>query len=394
MLVQLAFSLFQPAVADEFIESISDPIELEISAGWPRTFPMEDGSGWHLLYAMGGRYYRVDMSNDLFAEDIARDELTPPSALPETGLKDHSISQCPDGTYLHVASANVTNPNDSAYAFRYDSDFSFLSSSALEEEVTTRDHNDLPSLCSDELDVTVFGGPAGGGIDVLSTFFHINDDSTPGDTVDVLNVPRTAGNTLLWDGDIGGMWVVELDNTNYMDITLLDTDLQPQEMISMFVLPEGHTGGWPQAAIRVGEYWLVAFITQDLPGTWNGLVGDVMLGIFDIRWEVQETYRLTELSSPNGAMTPGLSRRNDTLILTFDKGVVPHIVEVKLNTETFEVDEDPFSYSGDTDEDGGGNGGGDCGCASSQSPAFSWLSLALGLGLAAQRRRKPATTQG
>ena len=98
MLFQIAFSLFQPAIADDFIESISDPIELEISAGWPRTFPMEDGSGWHLLYAMGGLYYRVDMSNDLWAEDIGRDELTPPSAIPETGLKDHSISKCPDGT--------------------------------------------------------------------------------------------------------------------------------------------------------------------------------------------------------------------------------------------------------------------------------------------------------
>ncbi len=400
-LVSIAFT---PAVdAADFFDSIGEPIEMPLASGWPRTFPKDDGSGWWFLAAQGGNYNLMTMSND-YVLDTTHNPITPPTAdLDNDGqmdpvLKDHAITRCPDGTYLHTASANLTCPscNDSLYAFRYDADFNLLSWSAIEERETSRDHNDMPVSCGYGLDLTCAGGTTNYGIDIVATFFRINADSTPGESKELINTPKTGGNTFIVDEVTHNLHIVELDNTYEMRISTLDQDLEILDVNYALVLEQGHKGGWPQAVLRVEDTYLVAFINQGGPGEWMGLVGDVNIAFFDSEWNLKESVQVTNLEpSSGGAMTPGLSLRDDTLLLTFDKNVVPHVVVMDLNMEAFgEEDPDsgdpnPDTSGSDSGSDTSGSGnkkdGASCGCSSRQNTPQPWLAL---LGFAAFRRRK------
>jgi MYXO-CTERM domain-containing protein len=296
-----------------------------------------------------------------------------------------------------VASANLECPgcNDSAYAFRYSADFELLNWAALEEREDSRAHNDLPVSCGYGMDLTVFGGAANYGIDVLSTFFWINDDATAGNSHDILNTPNTAGNTFLIDEDTHNLHIIELNSTWEMRISTLDSDLNIVNVEYENVLEEGQKGGWPQAVLRVEDTYMVAFVNQGSPGEWQGLVGDINIAFFDLEWELKESVQVTELEPSGGAMTPGLSRRGDTVLLTFDQNVVPHLVVLDLNMDAFgSVDTDTGTPGDDTggDDTGGDDTGGDsytpkaCACSAGPTSASSWLALGM-LGFIRRRRR-------
>ena len=379
-----------PVEAGDYIKSVEDPIELHLAGGWPRVIPHEDGESWYLLWAMGGQYSMVPMSSDLWAEDFGRKDLT-------------------DGT----VDTNVSEPNDSAYAFRYDDNFDLVSWSTLEEEVNTQAHNDMPVACSPNLRVTVFGGQQ--GPDVLSTFFMMDDNANEIGTTQMLNVPQTGGNSFLVEPETGNLLIVEIeDNTDEIDVTRVDVTTNPWtvlEVVNATVLSGGEKGGWPQAVIRVNDFYIVAFINQ---GSDNpGLLGDVMLAVFDFDWNLLEVQQVT---STSGAMTPGLARRGNTLIVSYDRNVAPHILEVTLDAGAFGLDGGDTGLpwdTGDTDEpwiedtgtgsdtgspgddtaggsDSGEEGGSDakgCGCSTSPiGPGLAWTVLGLA-GLLVHRRR-------
>jgi len=356
--------LGSPAEGGTYIQSFQSPITLPMSGGWPRVFPDPETDGYHFLWAQGGNFSLVPMSSSLWAQDFNRVDLT--AGTVNHMLKDHSISPCPSGGYLHIASANVSAPNGSAYAFRYDDDFNLVSWSTIEESIPQsgyawRAHNDMPSACSDHFMATVFGGQDGAngtGPNVISYFFMFDDNVNTIDTTELTNVPQTGGATFLVEEETGDLLIIEIqDNTDVMDITRVDVSSTPfsvTSVISHQVLFGGDSGGWPQAALRVNDYYIVAFINQG--NGHPGLVGDVVLAVFDFNWNLLETEQVT---SSHGAMTPGLARRDDQLVVVYDYQVVPHVVEVTLDSAAF----GGLEESDDADGDGYDSisaGGDDC----------------------------------
>ena len=121
VLVALALFPVSTASADDYVLEISEEVHLEgIGGGWGRAFAVGDGS-WHYLFGGGGDYRYLPLTADYdftFSETV---DLTG-----RTDLVDHSISLCPDGTYLHMASGAVIVSDDSAWGFRYDSEWNLI----------------------------------------------------------------------------------------------------------------------------------------------------------------------------------------------------------------------------------------------------------------------------
>ncbi|MGC6509781.1 MAG: hypothetical protein ACON4U_15260, partial [Myxococcota bacterium] len=91
--------LISLAIADPFVHSISDAIDLEIGGNW--SIPLIHNNNWHIALAQEGDLLLAPLEEGSwfipFEEAI--------SLTGRTDLSDHSLRQCPDGSWLHVASA-------------------------------------------------------------------------------------------------------------------------------------------------------------------------------------------------------------------------------------------------------------------------------------------------
>jgi hypothetical protein len=330
MIASVAF-LAGPAHAQDFITQVGPDLNLGMNGGWPRVFPDRDGDGWHFLWAQGGNFHMVEMTENYVVVDANRKTLTPVNE-----LKDHAITACPQGGYLHIASANLETENDTAYAFRYDDDFDLLAWSVLEERVEGRDHNDMPVACGPPGDLTVFGEVIPGNA-VLSTFFDVQDDAT-GEVVATLpDVPRTPGLSLRWEPETKNLLVFEVNNTSHMDITRLDRNLQFLETHSVQVMGDTDRGKWPQGSLRIGDYYMLAYVVQGYNVGWDSLAGNIWVAVLDRDFNVLQTEKVTQNTPPDGGMIPGLARRGETVLVVYDKSVVPHVVELRIDLEAFGV---------------------------------------------------------
>ena len=381
MLITVFFLSASPASAQTYITQVAEPVISAdefgctpdngcnpVSGGWPRTLWYDDVNGdcpplpertswrdsqhldtdctgWKLLYAQGGNYKMVhvpDVSDVSTIADFQYQEIAPSGE-----LRDHAFTRCPSGNYLHTASANLDSPNDSAYAYRYDKDLNPIYSGAIEERAAERAHNDMPLACSPLGHLTAFGNAAPESeaeedvdINVYTRYFWLGQDGATVRTKDLVDMPRTAGCTFHWDPDTKHLLVVEMDRTHEMVISELDTDLNMRHLRTVTVLPEFHRGGWPQGFLRIGDYYMVAFVNQGTPGEFVGLVGDIWVAVFDRSWNLMEAQATTDFDyGPNagGAMTPSLSRHGDKVLLSFDWNVHPGLQQITLDLDAFGV---------------------------------------------------------
>jgi MYXO-CTERM domain-containing protein len=344
-----------PAQAQDFITQIGPDLNLNMIGGWPRVFPDRNGDGWHFLWATGGNFHRVPMTDNYEVVDFNRHSLTPIDE-----LKDHAITACPQGGYLHIASANLETPNDTAYAFRYNDDFDLLAWSVLEERVEDRDHNDMPVACGPPGDLTVFGIATPGNA-VLSTFFEVQEDATGVVLATLPDVPRTAGLTLRWEPETKNLLVFEVDNSTHMDITRLDRNLQILETHSVQVMGDTDRGKWPQGSLRIGDYYMLSYVVQGYNSGWAALAGNIWVAVLDREFNVLQTEKVTQNTPPDGGMTPGLARRGDTVLVVYDKSVVSHLVELKIDLDAFGVTDGDTGGYWETGLDTGGEDTGDSG---------------------------------
>ena len=135
------------ALSQEYIVSAGEPVRLRV--GCLHGPGIHTGDQWKVAFATNGSFWPQDLTQQ--TEEIQH----PGAHWGSTGLeqdrkdtKDHAILRCPDGTYPHIASANVIEQNDSAYAWRYDENFSIIASTTMAEGDTTRNHNDMVMVCS------------------------------------------------------------------------------------------------------------------------------------------------------------------------------------------------------------------------------------------------------
>ena len=373
-----------PVRADSFIREVGPSTELESAGTWARAIPMEDG--WRIAYASGSAYMVADLVNesgDLDGWLIDKSNQTRLTPEDFTLLKDHAIKRCPDGTYLHTASANLTSQNDSAYAWRYDENFEVIGHSEIELETPDRAHNDMANICSHLAQGVAF--PSTGYGDEENLFFYLDDDAAPNGTTSLPGEPRMSGGAFLTDVQENLIYAIGFGlYTRDMYVLTYDENFEQVDQAQVAVL-EGYRSYWSQGFLQVGDYFLVALmgaedsnpdgdVVPDPPNP-SSDAGNVWLLVLDRDWNKLEEIQLTDHEPHLAGMRPWLARKGDQVLMTYDAMTEHSVVEIRLDIEAFGLTENspdtgvnpdfiPYYYGAD---DTGASGGGKCGDCSTVS---------------------------
>ncbi len=369
--------------AAPIVRSVSDEISTGLGGNWARAWPADDG-GWDFLWAAGGDYVLLPMTADLAVTDFDRVRLTGRS-----NLVDHAITRCPDGSWLHGASANLDDFNDSAYAFRYDADFALTAEATVEERVTTVQHNDLAALCSGPRSGLAFAAQDG------AVFFPVATDGAVGAPVSLPDAPRLTGGAMYYEAESDTIIAINFEFRGPLTLVRYTPDFELVERRDIDAVEAPHTGYWAQGLLRVGDVYIVAHMARDESQGWQSDEGDVWLTFFDTAWNVLERHQISHNTAPLGGMRPGLARRDDQLLVFYDKEVQPRVFDVRLDLAAMGVD--GTEDSGGTWDSGTDTGvpygdmiadKGACGCASGGGAVPAWAILGVAL---ARRRRSVAS---
>ena len=179
----VAFLLAPIALAGDPIVSVGTEVVMPLGGGWARAFPADEG--WNLLFAAGGDYNVLPMTDALTINDRDRRGI-----IGRTDLKDHAIARCPDGSFLHVGSANLHVDNDSAYADRLDESFNRVASGTVEEGNSARQHNDPALICAPVGEGVMYMDKQG---QATATLFEIDGSAVMTGTRNLDGTPRVMG---------------------------------------------------------------------------------------------------------------------------------------------------------------------------------------------------------
>jgi hypothetical protein len=345
--------LIATASAAPMIASVGEDVTLSLGGGWARAVPAGDGS-WRLLWAAGGDYNVVPMTADLVAVD--RDRLT---LTGRSDLQDHAFAPCADGSWLHVASASVDVESDTLYAWRNDADLEPLEAGSVAAG-TSGQHNDPAALCAGADVGLDLAGVGFGKVNV----YRLGEDAATTETVELYDAPQLMGGSILWEEETASIVMLGVVGTSPLRIVRYDADLQLVEAREMDLPPEGEHAYWPQSVVRVGVWYVVAYMSRDLEAGYTLDTGNVHLAVFDLGWNLAETAQVTDWAPPEGGMRPSLALQGDRLVVLYDRANTPHAVPVTLDLAAFGLDagDDPAG------EDPGGDDAGDDDAGSPDEP--------------------------
>lgn len=371
------------AATDPVVE-IGAPVPLGQGGAWSRPLPRPDGS-WLLAFATQDGLFAAPLLHDGTLEGWTLQRDARWALTTQPGLKDHAIARCPDGTYLHVASANTDQPNDTAWAFRTDADLQPVAASAISLADAALAHNDMPIVCSASFQGTVFasmGGTPG------NVWYGIGPDATLSETLPLASDPRSNGSGLLADGDrlhhVGYGWPPDSAWINSYD-----AELQLSEQRQVRLLEGPLEGFWPQGFLRVGGLHLIAVMGHDPDAGGQPLTGEIWLVVLDAEFEVVARHALTAFLPGQTAARPWLARQDDLLLVGFDQDNESHVQAVRLDLEGAGGVDDTGGAGGGRDDAGDGEGDDDkgSGCAT-PGGAGTLPGALLGLAGLARRRRR------
>jgi hypothetical protein len=390
----LALLLTAAALAQTFIVDAAEPVSLRVAGTWTRALHTDDG--WKLAFGTADTFWLSDLEQAT-ADDPTSWVLTGDRTdlQDRSGTKDHAISRCPDGTWLHVASANVTEPNDSAYAWRHAADFSLLASVTLEEGATERMHNDMVIFCSRLGTGAVFPASGlGGGIG--NTVFPLDDDLSIGGLFSIDELPRAEGGAILTDatedlryqtgGDqLGQGLVVRTYDADWTSLSLTELDLIDPPLRAF----------WPQRLMQLGDYFLLAFVARD-DRAGNGDLGNIYVAVLDRDWTMLERTKVTSEADNAGiSMRPWMERHGRQLLVSFDAETQHTIAELTIDPVAFGLSEDDLyadtAWTPDDDDTASDDtitttDDSGCGRRSRRGASFIGLGTLLLLGLGRRRR--------
>lgn len=386
------------ALAAPFVVEVGEPHTVGVGGNWGRVH-LVDGSPW-MSFGWNRDLYVAPMSESggtWTVDEAAKQQLTSHGA-----LSDHGLARCPDGSFLHVASASLDAPNDSAYAWRYDSDWSLLASGTVEERESDRAHNDMAVSCSDRLVGVGFHDFAA----MKPAIVTLGADARAGAVQTVAGGPVLTGGSILRDPHGDGLLLAGngLDGFS-VHFARVDTALQVTDSEVVRVLPEEWDAFWPQGLVAAGDHYLLVTLGRPAGTSTNSDVGDVWLVVLDQALEVVDRAQITTTNgASNGCLRPGIARDGQTLLVTCDSNNELWLTEVTVDLAALGVDpdedtgwdgEDPWADGGASGEDGGGDTGSDedddggkggCGCAAGGPVGSIGVVLLLGLlGLARRR---------
>jgi hypothetical protein len=348
--------LIAPATS-AVVTQVQDPIILDKRAGtWARTFLDEQGQWWFFLGAGGGIVAPVDASFEFKEDDLTR--LTE-----RQDLQDHGIVQCPNGDYLHVGSYTESNFNDSAHAYRYDADWNLIAESVLEAGVQGAEHNDMTVICSRDYQGVVFrenGGPGG----QAGRWFGFDAQGNVSGPTTLENTPQVTGGAAIQVGDEMWLFGTQGYQQDPLQVKRYDADLAYLgEQGSVNLSPDGGQPYWTQGLLKVGDYYLLAHMGRG-PGTnFNADTGNVYLSVLDPDLKLVEQTRISDYTSGDAGMRPGLMRDGDTAVVSWDANLKPNLAIVTLDLSGAGSLDSGWE-TGDTGQVGGGDAGSGCGgCA-------------------------------
>ena len=348
----LASSLFaalaSPGIAHaegDWITAVGDRIDLDLSGNWTRVYP--DGSGgWTLFITGGGNYHYIPM-NANYELLSSRNQLTDA----DIRLVDHQIAQCPDGSWFHVASAEVNEPDDTAYVFRYDSNFNLTCELELAYGHPIHRFNDAPILCTPWYGATPAHSDTS---DTQMPIYLIEDDCSINREEDHPATPPIPGSSLVYDADMNEIWGVRATGNDqflqWVPFTLL-LDAAALPVSEQFYLPPFYMTAFPQAMIQVGDYRVLAHLGMNPDVNYGADNGDIWIQVIDRDHQAVQSVRLTEYGNSQGANRPWLSWQDDKIVVVYDDSLQPRLVELT-------IDRDAFGLTPGSDDGGGTDGSG------------------------------------
>jgi len=323
-----------PAWAGSLITSIGPEtlIDADRSGNWGRIYPAADGVNWEYFLASGGDYLHYPMDAD-FVPDLTRGQ----ALTGRTDLVDHSITRCPDGSWLHISSSTTLLPDDTAWAFRYDADFTRTAEVQLFVAEPTQVHRDMPLLCTETFAATGFFDPE----NFLPFRLVELDEAARPVRDEVPDFGAVATGSVLMDLD-GALGIASFPGTDVDYLHVNEFSLPDLELLDLHlqdVSPPNETAYWSQGFARVGDRYVLAYMSRDESAGFASHDGNVWLGVFNQDWRLIERIQVTTNVAPLGGMQPWITFRDDTIFLTYTKNLETYLY--LLSVDRVEAGLDP-----------------------------------------------------
>lgn len=315
------------------ILSVGEQTDMGVSCtcAWANVFPRADGNA-DLFLAGGGNYnHRVlqRQSDGTWQAAGASRNLTTSSA-----LIDHAITPCPDGSWVHVASANLDGMFDGAlYMMHYSDELETLTERLVVENDSVYRYNDVPVVC-DTRTVATLGHPQ--SLDSSSgVLMRFAEDGSVSETGYIDTVPPLSGSSLIWDPEREQYLSFRaLGPESSLFVVFLDQDFQQTDEWKLIDLsPRPAHLSWPQSVIRLGDGYAIAHLTRREGEAYSSDQGDIQVTVLDSNLDLVQSVTVVEASGAEGAHRPSLARVGNELLVTYEVAIRPYLVVLQLDPE-------------------------------------------------------------
>ena len=371
------------AIAQTYVVDSGAEVGLGLNGTFARALWTEQG--WMLAYGAGKEFHVAPLVKDgERPEDWLLDHPSSAQLTDHGNLRDHSITRCPDGTWLHLGSSSVSTADDSADAWHYGADWSLLAHAAVAQSVDERSHNDMVAFCTEDWWGSTF--PSDG--EVRNYWVPFDEQLNPLAEVELAAFPRMTGGALLDDGE--RIWALGFDHRPELWVVEYDQDFQQLDRFGKIVTDTELRAYWPQGFLRIGDVYLVAHMLRD-EQAWGSQddVGNVQLVLFDLDWQLLESHVLTFNEHEEAGQRPHLAWDGDsTLLMSYDRALELTLVELRLDRDAFFPASDSGGDTWDSaiEDTGDGPVERDCGCGTGGAAGVLLPHLLLLLGLRGRSR--------
>jgi hypothetical protein len=339
------------AQAAPFVLGVGAATPLGLEGRHARPFVAEDGRV-HVGYGRSGSFRVVPLGDDL-APALEEDRVLVQG---HGRFIDHMLVPCGGGTSLHVSSGRTSRPDDTAWATPIGADLVAGTTRTVVRESETLATNDPAAVCEGPLTAIGLAGAGEPGGELPPDWLYVLDDAFfEGDpvsrVVDASDASRMTGNAMRWDEPAGVLRVFGMEPDVGLVVASFDAELQPLGVQHAWPpLPNDQYPYWAQGLAVAGGATLLAHMVRGDGDGFAQDTGQVALTVLGPDLAPLETWQLTELAAPDGAMRPGLVRTGvDRALVTFDVSGRIWAVEVDLDGAALDALDDP----------GGGDTGGD-----------------------------------
>ena len=393
--------LISASYASPVVVGVGEAVPLGLQGRHARPFIAADG-GLHLGYGRAGSFRVVPIGEDglpvLDADRVL--------VAGDGRFVDHTFVPCGGGTFLHVASGRTDRPDDTAWATPVGADLVPGSIRTIVQSSESLATNDLAAVCEGPVvGVGLAGAGEPGGPLPPDWFAVLHDGFFAGEPietlVDVSDAARMTGSSMRWDDGAGALRIYGMQPDLGLVVASYDDTLAPLGVDTAWpLIPADQYPYWPQGLAVSGRGTLLAHMVRGDADGFAQDTGQVAVTVLDPDLMPVETWQLTELAAPDGAMRPDLVLTGpDAAFVTFDVSGRIWAVQLELDADALaSLGSEPEQDTGLPDSGGPGGSGTDGtdpgrlrrkgdgragGC--SVNPAGGGLLLLL-LGLSARRR--------